>query len=128
MAKRKVTIGNKAYSFHDQALGITICRGEVIELSSKQLSSKHIAQALNGGHLRYVDESEIKKYTDEDIEKLDKKLTSSLKKGVKPEKIAKDFSLEEAKLLADKHGIEVESSDTPETILLAISETFEDNK
>lgn len=128
MAKRKVTIGNKAYSFHDQALGITICRGEVVELTSKQLSSKHISQALNGGHLRYVDESEIKKYTDEDIEKLDKKLTSSFKKGVKPEKIAKEFSLEEAKLLADKHGIEVESSDTPETIILAISETLEDNK
>lgn len=128
MAKRKVTIGNKAYSFHDQALGITICRGEVVELSSKQLSSKHISQALNGGHLRYVDDSEIKKYTEEDIEKLNKKLTSSLKKGVKPEKIAKDFSLEEAKLLADKHGIEVESSDTSETIILAISETLEDNK
>lgn len=128
MAKRKVTIGNKAYSFHDQALGITICRGEVVELSSKQLSSKHISQALNGGHLRYVDDSEIKKYTEEDVEKLDKKLVASIKKGVKPEKVSKDFSLEEAKLLAAKHDIEVEDSDTVDSIITAIAETLDEDK
>ena len=127
MAKN-IALGNKAFSFHDQALGITICRGEVISLSERQLQSKHIRQALNGGHLRFVNDDEIKKYTDEDIEKLDKKLMNALRKGVKSEKVAKDFSLEEAKLLATRHEIEVEATDTPDTIITAIAETLEENK
>lgn len=40
MATQKVALGSKAYSFHDQALGITIVKGEVIELTSRQLQSK----------------------------------------------------------------------------------------
>lgn len=127
MAKKKIALGNKAYSFHDQALDITICRGEVIELTDRQLQSKHIRQALNGGHLRYVNDEEIQKYTDDDIEKLDNKLLKALKNGTNPSKIAKNFSMEEAKLLAAKHEIEIESSDTPETIIVAIAETLEDN-
>lgn len=127
MAKKKITLGNKAYSFHDQALDITICRGEVIELTDRQLQSKHIRQALNGGHLRYVNDEEIQKYTEEDVEKLDNKLIKALKNGTNPTKIAKNFSLEEAKILAAKHEIETESSDTPETIIVAIAETLEEN-
>lgn len=127
MAKN-IALGNKAFSFHDQALGITICRGEVISLSERQLQSKHIRQALNGGHLRFVNDGEIKKYTDDDIEKLDKKLMNALRNGVKSEKIAKDFSLEEAKLLATRHEIEVEDTDTPDTIITAIAETLEENE
>ena len=127
MAKKKIALGNKAYSFHDQALGITLCKGEVIELTDRQLQSKHIRQALNGGHLRYVNDNEIPKYTDEDVEKLDNKLLKALKNGTNPNKIAKNFSLEEAKLLATKHEIETEASDTPETIIVAIAETLEDN-
>lgn len=127
MAKKKIALGNKAYSFHDQALDITICRGEVIELTDRQLQSKHIRQALNGGHLRYVNDEEIQKYTDEDVEKLDNKLINALKKGTNPNKVAKNFSMEEVKLLATKHEIEIESSDTSETIIAAIAETLEDN-
>lgn len=126
MAKKKIALGNKAYSFHDQALDITICRGEVIELTDRQLQSKHIRQALNGGHLRYVNDDEVKKYTEDDIEQLDNKLIVALKKGTNPNKIAKNFSLEEAKLLASKHEIEVEDSDTPETIIVAIAETIDE--
>lgn len=126
MAKKKIALGNKAYSFHDQALDITLCRGEVIELSDRQLQSKHIRQALNGGHLRYVNEDEVKKYTEDDVEELDKKLVVALKKGTNPSKIAKNFSLEEAKLLASKHEIELEDSDTPETIIVAIAETIDE--
>lgn len=127
MAKKKIALGNKAYSFHDQALDITICRGEVIELTDRQLQSKHIRQALNGGHIRYVNDEEIQKYTEEDVEKLDNKLLKALKNGTNPNKVAKNFSLEEAKLLATKHEIEIESSDTSETIIVAIAETLEDN-
>lgn len=126
MAKKKIALGNKAYSFHDQALDITICRGEVIELTDRQLQSKHIRQALNGGHLRYVNDDEVKKYNEDDVEQLDNRLIVALKKGTNPNKIAKNFSLEEAKLLASKHEIEVEDSDTPETIIVAIAETIDE--
>ena len=117
MATQKVALGSKAYSFHDQALGITIVRGEVIELTSRQLQSKHIKTALNGGHLRFVNES---------VDKLDNKLIKAIKKGTTVEKVAKDFSLEEAKLLASRHEIEVEASDTTNTIISAIAETLDE--
>ena len=47
MAKEKytVTVGPRAYSFHDQSTGITVCRGEDKELSRRQfLSLIHISE------------------------------------------------------------------------------------
>lgn len=119
----KVTVGSKAYSFTDQALGISIVRGEVVELSAKQMTSKKVITALNGGHLRIVQDGEtVKKYNASDVEALDAKLTKALASGKKVTKIAKDFTLEEAKLIAAKHEIQVEDSDTVETIFEAIAE------
>lgn len=119
----KVTVGSKAYSFTDQALGISIVKGEVVELSAKQVTSKKIVVALNGGHLRIVQEGEnIKKYNPADVEALDAKLLKLLASGKKVTKVAKDFTLEEAKLIAAKHEIQVEDSDTVETIFEAIAE------
>lgn len=119
----KVTVGSKAYSFTDQALGISIVKGEVVELSAKQVTSKKIMVALNGGHLRIVQEGEnVKKYNTADVEALDAKLLKLLASGKKVSKVAKDFTLEEAKLIAAKHEIQVEDSDTVETIFEAIAE------
>lgn len=119
----KVTVGNKAYSFTDQALGISIVKGEVVELSAKQMTSKKIVVALNGGHLRIVQDGEtVKKYNTADVEALDAKLLKLLASGKKVAKVAKDFTLEEAKLIAAKHEIQVEDSDTVETIFEAIAE------
>lgn len=119
----KVTVGNKAYSFTDQALGISIVKGEVVELSAKQMTSKKIVVALNGGHLRIVQDGEtVKKYNTADVEALDAKLLKLLSSGKKVAKVAKDFTLEEAKLIAAKHEIQVEDSDTVETIFEAIAE------
>ena len=119
----KVTVGSKAYSFTDQALGISIVKGEVAELSAKQMTSKKIVVALNGGHLRIVQEGEnVKKYNTADVEALDAKLLKLLASGKKVAKVAKDFTLEEAKLIAAKHEIQVEDSDTVETIFEAIAE------
>lgn len=119
----KVTVGNKAYSFTDQALGISIVKGEVAELSAKQMTSKKIVVALNGGHLRIVQDGEtVKKYNTADVEALDAKLLKLLASGKKVAKVAKDFTLEEAKLIAAKHEIQVEDSDTVETIFEAIAE------
>ena len=119
----KVTVGSKAYSFTDQALGISIVKGEVAELSAKQMTSKKIVVALNGGHLRIVQDGEtVKKYNPADVEALDAKLLKLLASGKKVTKVAKDFTLEEAKLIAAKHEIQVEDSDTVETIFEAIAE------
>ena len=119
----KVTVGGKAYSFTDQALGISIVKGEVVELSAKQMTSKKIVVALNGGHLRIVQDGEtVKKYDTADVEALDAKLLKLLASGKKVSKVAKDFTLEEAKLIAAKHEIQVEDSDTVETIFEAIAE------
>lgn len=119
----KVTVGSKAYSFTDQALGISIVKGEVVELSAKQMTSKKIVVALNGGHLRIVQDGEtVKKYNPADVEALDAKLLKLLASGKKVTKVAKDFTLEEAKLIAAKHEIQVEDSDTVETIFEAIAE------
>lgn len=119
----KVTVGNKAYSFTDQALGISIVKGEVVELSAKQMTSKKIVVALNGGHLRIVQDGEtVKKYNTADVEAIDAKLLKLLASGKKVAKVAKDFTLEEAKLIAAKHEIQVEDSDTVETIFEAIAE------
>lgn len=119
----KVTVGSKAYSFTDQALGISIVKGEVAELSAKQMTSKKIVVALNGGHLRIVQDGEtVKKYNPADVEALDAKLLKLLASGKKVSKVAKDFTLEEAKLIAAKHEIQVEDSDTVETIFEAIAE------
>lgn len=119
----KVTVGSKAYSFTDQALGISIVKGEVVELSAKQMTSKKIVVALNGGHLRIVQDGEtVKKYNTADVEALDAKLLKLLASGKKVAKVAKDFTLEEAKLIAAKHEIQVEDSDTVETIFEAIAE------
>lgn len=52
--KIKVTVGAKAYSFHDQSTGITIARGEERELTLRQFGSKKIQMALNSGHLRMI--------------------------------------------------------------------------
>ena len=125
MATQKVALGSKAYSFHDQALGITIVKGEVIELTSRQLQCKNIKNALNGGHLRFVNEP-VDKYSKDDLDRLDNKLIKALKKGTTVDKVAKDFSLEETKLLASRHEIEVEASDTTDTIISAIAETLEE--
>ena len=119
----KVTVGSKAYSFTDQALGISIVKGEIAELSAKQMTSKKIVVALNGGHLRIVQDGEtVKKYNDADVAALDDKLLKLLASGKKVSKVAKDFTLEEAKLIAAKHEIQVEDSDTVETIFEAIAE------
>ena len=119
----KVTVGSKAYSFTDQALGISIVKGEIAELSAKQMTSKKVVVALNGGHLRIVQDGEtVKKYNDADVKALDEKLLKLLASGKKVAKVAKDFTLEEAKLIAAKHEIQVEDSDTVETIFEAIAE------
>ena len=126
-----VTVGSRAYSFHDQSTGITISRGEAKELTSRQFNSKKIQLALASGHLIMVVDKNTqhpKKYTDDQIEKLAKKLQAQIAKGMTVEKIAKGYSLEEVKLIAKKYGFEIEDTDTAESLIQAIIEDSESHK
>lgn len=90
MDKYKVTVGAKAYSFHDQSTGITICRGEEKELSARQYRTKKIQMALNSGHLRLVlDKKAVDKYSNDDIDKLEKKLNAQFEKGMEIKRLPK---------------------------------------
>lgn len=127
--KYKVTVGPKAYSFHDQSTGITIVRGEERELSSRQFRARKIQQALNSGHLRMLaDKNKAEKYTDADLEKIERKLRAQFAKGMEVGKIAKGYSLEELSLVATQNDIVVETTDTPESLVQALLEDFEESK
>lgn len=119
-----VTVGNNAYTFHDQTTDITICRGESVELTPIQRRSRRISMALAQGHLMLVNpvqtNEELPKYTDEDIEKLNKAVKAKYNKGTKLETIIKDINLDQAKLLAKVNKITLEEDDTVETIIKAI--------
>lgn len=125
--KIKVTVGAKAYSFHDQSTGITIARGEERELTLRQFGSKKIQMALNSGHLRMIaDKNKIEKYSSNDLDKLEKKLTAQFEKGMEVVKIAKAYTLEELTLIAARHEIVAEKNDTPVTLVQALLEEFEE--
>ena len=125
--KIKVTVGAKAYSFHDQSTGITIARGEERELTPRQFGSKKIQMALNSGHLRMIaDKNKIEKYSSNDLDKLEKKLTAQFEKGMEVAKIAKAYTLEELTLIAARHEIVAEKNDTPVTLVQALLEEFEE--
>ena len=125
--KIKVTVGAKAYSFHDQSTGITIARGEERERTLRQLGSKKIQMALNSGHLRMIaDKNKVEKYSASDLDKLEKKLTAQFEKGMEVAKIAKAYTLEELTLIAARHEIVAEKNDTPVTLVQALLEEFEE--
>ena len=125
--KIKVTVGAKAYSFHDQSTGITIARGEERELTLRQLGSKKIQMALNSGHLRMIaDKNKVEKYSASDLDKLEKKLTAQFEKGMEVAKIAKAYTLEELTLIAARHEIVAEKNDTPVTLVQVLLEEFEE--
>lgn len=125
--KIRVTVGAKAYSFHDQSTGITIARGEERELTPRQFGSKKIQMALNSGHLRMIaDKNKVEKYSSNDLDKLEKKLTAQFEKGMEVAKIAKAYTLEELTLIAARHEIVAEKNDTPVTLVQALLEEFEE--
>ena len=120
---KNVTVGNLAYSFHDASTGITVSKGEVVALRSAQLNSPRIKQALNTGHLIYVqDDTSVQINTQEDIDKLSKRIKSQHKRGMTIDKIATGITLDQAKALANENEVTVEDTDTVVDILKAILE------
>ena len=122
-----ITLGPKANGFFDQTTGITIARGEKVEINDRQLRSRRISMALNSGHLIYAQpEQEVKKDKETDLQKLDKKLKAQYGKGVTLEKMSKDITMDQAKALAEIHEIEVAEGDTVKDIIEAVVEDFKE--
>ena len=124
-----ITLGPKANGFFDQTTGITIARGEKVEINDRQLRSRRIAMALNSGHLVFAQpDQEVKKEKETDLQKLDKKLKAQYEKGVTLDKMSKDITMDQAKALAETHEIEVAEDDTVKDIIEAIIEDFKEEK
>ena len=86
--------------------------------------------ALNSGHLRLVlDKKAVDKYSNDDIDKLEKKLNAQFEKGMEIKKIdQKPNTLEEATLIAARHEIVADKGDTVETLIQVLLEEFEESK
>lgn len=120
---KNVTVGPQAYSFHDASTGITVIKGEIVTLRNGQLNSPRIKQALSTGHLVYVlEDTQVQVNTNEDIDKLAKRIKTQHKKGMTIEKIATGITLDQAKALANENEVTVEDTDTVVDILTAILE------
>lgn len=120
-----ISLGPKANGFFDQTTGLTIARGEKVEVNDRQLRSRRISMALNSGHLVIVQpDQKVEKEREVDIKKLDKKLKAQYEKGITVDKMAKDINMDQAKALADIHEIEVAEGDTVKDVIDAIVEDF----
>jgi predicted RNA-binding protein with TRAM domain len=124
-----IALGPKANGFFDQTTGLTIARGEKVEVNDRQLRSRRIAMALNAGHLVFVQpDQKVDKEREVDINKIDKKLKAQYEKGVTIDKMIKDINMDQAKALADIHEIEVADGDTVKDIIEAVIEDFKEEK
>ena len=120
-----ITVGKRANIFHDPASGITVCKGDIVEVSNRHLMSKRVKGAINAGHLMYVDKAAEEAKADEGVntEALLQKFNSlTVKHDSDSAKIAKNFTLDELKELAKSLDIEPEDNDTKEDLVKAILE------
>lgn len=124
-----ISLGPKANGFFDQTTGLTIARGEKVEVNDRQLRSRRIAMALNSGHLIFVQpDQKVDKEKENDIQKLEKKLKAQYEKGVTLDKMTKDITMDQAKALADAHEIEIVEGDTVKDIIEAVVEDFKEEE
>lgn len=126
MTEKVVTVGPKAYSFHDQTTGITVIKGQEKTLSPRQLLSRKIQRALSTGHLVYVRDREenlgTAKLTSSQVDRLVKKVTAQFNKGMEVSKMATGYNLEQVKAVAQRFELEPEDNDTVLSLLTAIVE------
>ena len=131
MASSYVKLGDKANIFHDQSTGLTICKGDVVELTPRQLLQKRVKAAIAAGHLQYTTPAQAKEEkklsAEESLKVLSKKFKDLYDAGKEPAKIAKAFTLDELKLLAEQAEIQIEKDDTKETIAQAICEEIDES-
>ena len=118
-----ITLGEKANFFHDPYSGLTISKGEVIELKPGQ-KSKRVKAALAQGHLAYAENPNTNTAKQVDLvatlaklEKLKSDPKMSDDNGFKIDAMAKKFSLAELEALAADAEIVIEEEDGKEDIL-----------
>lgn len=122
-----IALGDKANGFYDQVTGITVARGEKVEITERQKSSRKIQMALNAGALKIVQpDTPVSNYSESEIKKLDKKLKDKVGKGVTFDKLIKDLTFEQAKALAEFHELDINSDDTVQSIMEAVIEDYQE--
>lgn len=120
-----IALGTRANGFYDQITGITVARGEKVEITERQKDTKKIQMALNAGALQLVQpDVKIKNISESEAKKLDKKIQEKLGKGVTLDKICSDLTIEQAKALAELHELELSENDTVQSIMEAVVEDY----
>ena len=126
--QRIVTVGPRAYSFHDQSTGITVIRGQKKALSMRQYTSKKIQRALATGHLVLVANQVIPSISETEVNHMVKKIKAQYKQGMELAKVKKGYNFEQAKALAKAFDIEADPEDTVDTLIEAIYSELSNTK
>lgn len=119
MANITVQLGENASVFHDMKTGLTITKGQTVELNLQQQMNPKIKAALGGGHLVRVvglPKEEIKYNPEEDKAKF----IDLFNQGLDIKKLSNNFNLTQLKGIAELFEIEVEEDDTKASIVEAI--------
>lgn len=126
-----VKLGAQAEFFFDPITRIKVYKGEIKELSSRQLSSRAVKAALNSGYLQLVIDPKNAVSYDEDIkqsvETKKEKYEKMFMKGATEEKLMKAFSMADLSGIAESYQLIVEEDETKESLVKAINEQIEEN-
>lgn len=118
MANITVQLGENASVFHDMKTGLTITKGQMVELNLQQQMNPKIKAALGGGHLvRVVGLPKEVNYNPEEDKA---KFIDLLNQGLDIKKLSNNFNLTQLKGIAELFEIEVEEDDTKASIVEAI--------
>jgi hypothetical protein len=124
---KKVTINENASIFHDPYSGVTIARGEVVELTLSQLSQKRIRQALSAGHIVYANEDvKVESKPEVPVEELKEKFLGLMVSEKGQKALPKAFTLGQLKNIAVAEGYEVDDSDTKASLIEALLAEFQE--
>lgn len=123
MANITVQLGENASVFHDMKTGLTITKGQTVELNLLQQMNPKIKAALGGGHLvrvvglpKEVKKEEVNHNPEEDKAKF----IDLFNQGLDIKKLSNNFNLTQLKGIAELFEIEVEEDDTKASIVEAI--------
>lgn len=118
-----VTVGANAQSFHDPTTGITVVKGQKVELTVQQMKAPRVQLALNAGHLVRVHvevADEVNKYSDKEVSKAISRAKKMFKEGATIDKITGNFNHDLILAMAVKAGVESEEGDTDNDLIDAI--------
>lgn len=118
MANITVQLGEKASVFHDMKTGLTITKGQTVELNLHQQMNPKIKAALGGGHLVRV--VGLPKEVNHNPEEDKAKFIDLFNQGLDIKKLSNNFNLIQLKGIAELFEIEVEEDDTKASIVEAI--------